>query len=96
MYLTHFNDGKGKYQSHAIGIKEDDGFFHADPMVFSHDITDVSGYGESKEEALEELKKKVAYLMEEYTAFYKMLTETDTLTNNIVEVDCFGKLIDKK
>lgn len=93
MILAHYDDGKGKFQSHEITIKEDDNFCKKinGNYIQSHDITDIIAYGETKEEALNNLKIQIDYLMKEYKAFEKLLFETDNLTSNMVEVDCFGK-----
>ena len=93
MYLIYHNDKKEKNSSHSIGIKEDDMFYDTESGVFSHDILNARGYGETKEEALENLKKQIIYLMKEYEAFAKLLLETDVLENSMVDVDCFGKPI---
>lgn len=45
------------------------------------------GYGETKEEALEDYKKKFGYVMDELRAFERMLFETDVVENNMVEID---------
>ena len=47
----------------------------------------------SKEEAIENLKKKLAYYFDELHALEEMLYETDVLDNDIVEVDCLGRKI---
>lgn len=90
--MAYHNDGKQKWQSHEIYLKEDD-FYNSEFGVFSHDIFDIYGYGETKEEAIEEFKKKFQYVMNEWKAFEKMLLDTDIITDNIIVVDCFGKEI---
>lgn len=55
------------------------------------DITNIHGYGETKEEAIENLKKELEYYFNELHALEKMLYETDVLDNDIVEVDCLGR-----
>ena len=57
------------------------------------DITNIHGYGETKEEATENLKKELEYYFNELHAVEKMLYETDVLDDNIVEVDCLGRKI---
>lgn len=47
-YLTHNDDGKGKYQSHTVGCCTTDGW-----------LSDIEGYGSTREEAFEEFKKKL-------------------------------------
>lgn len=71
MILAHYDDGKQKYQSHEIFLKEDGNFFSKEHDLSSHDITDVRGYGETKEEALQDLKTQLDWLFEEYRALEK-------------------------
>lgn len=70
-------------------MQEDNNFYHPTPEVFSHDITDIRGYGETKEEALKNFKDKLDWLFREYETLERLIFNTD----NIVEVDCFGKEI---
>ena len=88
--LVHHDDEKQKYQSHEIYFKIKD-FYNFEYEVFSYDISDIKGYGETKEEALEDFKKKVRYLLNQYKELEKLLFEQNELTDNITEVDCFGK-----
>lgn len=92
MNLSHHNDGKQKFNSHEVGLIDKD-FHNAEYGIFSHNFMDLAGYGETKEEALEDFKRKFQYLLDEWNAFGKMLFESDVLENKIVEVDCFGKPI---
>ena len=93
--LRHHDDGKEKWQSHEICMMEEN-FYNADYDVFSHNPFDISGYGFTKEEAIEEFKKKFKFIMDELRAIEMMLLDTDIMTVDIVEVDCFGKPIDIK
>ena len=47
----------------------------------------------TKEEAIENLKKELAYYFDEIHVLEEMLYETDLLDNDIVEVDCLGRQI---
>ena len=94
MDLVYHNDHKEKWQSHAISVKDDESFYNHEYGVFSHDPFDITGYGETKEEALEEFKKKFMYVMNELRAFETLLFDTDLIENNIIEVDCFKKPIE--
>ena len=58
MKLAHYDDGKHKWMSHEVFLKEDDNFYCKEFDLFSHNITDVRGYGETKGEALQDLKNK--------------------------------------
>lgn len=84
--LNHYNDHKAKYQSHEIRLR-DCRFYDVEYDVFSFNPFDITGYGETKEEALEDFKRKFKYVVNEWKAFEKMLFETDVIENGIVELD---------
>ena len=87
MKIAHHNDGKEKWESHTCYLFNDvDGY----PEF---DITNIRGYGETKEEAIQNLKKELEYYFDELHSLEKMLYETDVLDNDIVEVDCLGRKI---
>jgi hypothetical protein len=88
MKIAHHNDGKEKWQSHTCYLFNDADEHH------NFDITNVYGHGETKEEAIENLKKELEYYFNELNALEKMLYETDALDNDIVEVDCLGRKIE--
>lgn len=90
--LTHYDDGKKNFQSHEVSIREKC-FYNAKYDVTSHNIFDLIGYGETKEEALEDYKKKFSYVMNDLRTFERMLFETDAIENNMVEVDVVGNEI---
>ena len=92
--LAHHNDGKEKWQSHEVYLIEEE-FYNHEYGLYSHDIFDAIGYGETQEEALEDFKRKMNYMFEEYKALEKILFQTNWLTDNMVEVDCFGKKVNK-
>lgn len=92
-FLTHYDDGKGKWHSHEIRLGKDPGIYDAVHDIFSRDFGDLEGYGSSKEEALNDFIRKFEYLLNEWNAFGKMLLETPVIVDNIKEVDCFGKEI---
>ena len=89
--LGHYNDGKNKLQSHEI-IMLEDYLYHADVNMFGCNPFDITGYGQTKEEALADFKKKFEYAMNELNAFSKMLFEEDVIT---VDVDCTGRKIEQ-
>lgn len=80
--LVHKDDKKEKWQSHEVYLSEDC-FINAEYMIFSHNPFDAVGYGHSKEDAVEDFKRKFQYIMQELKAFEKMLFETDVITDNI-------------
>ena len=89
--LTHHDDGKGKFQSHEVSISESD-FYNPEYDVFSHDPFDITGYGSTKEEAMEDFKRKFEYVLAEWNAFEKILF-CPAIQLNITEVDCLGNTI---
>ena len=86
MNLVHFNDGKGKWQSHEIFVKDNNNFYNSEFDVFSHNPFDITGYGETKDDALNDFKKKFDYIMKELKVFETFLYETNLIEDNIVEV----------
>lgn len=89
--LIHHDDGKGKVQSHEISISESD-FYNSEYNVFSHNPFDITGYGSTKEEAVEDFKRKFEYVLAEWNAFEKILF-CPAIQLNITEVDCVGNAI---
>ena len=87
MKIAHYNDGKKKWGSHSCYLFNDANDYH------EFDITNISGCGETKEEAIQNLKKELEYYFNELHALEKKLYETDILDNDIVEVDCLGRKI---
>ena len=90
--LVHYDDGKGKWRSHEIYLKEDT-FYDDEYEVFSTNPFDAMGYGATKEEALNDFMRKIDYVLREWDAVEKLLFSTNVLTDNIKEVDCFGEYI---
>ena len=99
--LAHHNNGKGRFDSHSICLKQPDDFFFIkenDISISSYNLFDIYGYGETKDEAILDLYKKINILFKEYKALETMIFETmlfgnNVLTDNMIEVDCFGKEI---
>lgn len=89
--LTHYDDGKGKLQSHEISISETD-YYNSEYEIFSHNPFSITGYGSTKEEAMEDFKRKFEYILAEWNAFGKMLF-CPAIQLNVVEVDCLGNSI---
>lgn len=88
--LAHHDDGKDKYQSHEIFLKEGEFYYNE---LFSHNIFEARGYGQTKEEALNDLKNKLNFLFDELKIIETKLFETKELEDNMVEVNCFDKEI---
>ena len=89
--LTHYDDGKGKYQSHEVSLKVPHGVNNKKLNSYiEYDFSEITGYGETKEEALNDFMKKFNYMLDEWQAFANMLNNTNVITNNMLEVDCVG------
>ena len=86
--LAHYNDGKEKWQSHEIEVIEFPAppYYNPDHDVTSLNFFDLTGYGSTKEEALDDFKRKFNYVFEQWKAFDRMLFETDVIGNDIAEV----------
>lgn len=92
--LVHYNDGKEKWQSHEIYLKEED-FYNKEFDLFSISPFDVSGYGATKEEALKDFMRKMEYVLREWKAIKELLFNTNELTDNMVEINCWGEEVKK-
>ena len=97
--LKYRNDGKEKFQSHEIYMKEE-GLFFSDTVegLLSLNPFNVTGYGSSQEEAFEDFKKKLDAVMKELQNQTCKIISIDSLgmLNDIAEVDCMGKPINTK
>ena len=86
--MTHNDDHKEKCYSHTVYIKECAPYDY--DAVFSLNPFNIGGYGATKEEAIEDFINKFRYVMKQLKDFEATLFDTDTITDNIVEVDCLG------
>ena len=80
MKLQYYNDGKEKFQSHEISLVEDN-FYNKEYDIVSYNPFDIVGYGATKEEAIEDFKKKFVFVMAELKSF-----ENKLLSINDIEV----------
>lgn len=87
MKIAHYDDGKEKRWSHTCYL------FNDVDEYYNFDLTSIYGYGETKEEAVKDLKEELEYYFNQLHALEKMLYETDVLDNDIVEFDCLGRKI---
>lgn len=89
--LTYYNDGKEKFQSHEVSIRNETEYGLED-----YDFADVIGYGENYEEAYAEFKEKFKEKYEILTEFAKLIfNENDMNTiNKVVKVDYGGRPIE--
>ena len=89
--LVHHDDGKQKYQSHEVYCKEES-FYSAGKDLFSRNPFEITGYGSTKDEALQDFIRKMDWVVNEWEAFRKLLIETPYYDDNIEEVDVMGQL----
>ena len=87
-YLTHNDDGKGKYQSHAVSCYTTDGW-----------LSDIEGYGSNREEAFDEFKKKLNERLTELCVLCNQVNryEFNAASNPIAmySVDLRGNIMDE-
>lgn len=76
MKIAHNNDGKEKCQSHTCYLFNDVDGYH------EFDITNIYGYGETKEEAIENLKKELEYYFNELHGTYRNCSVADYWSYN--------------
>ena len=87
--LVHYDDGKQKCESHEVYCKEVD-FYFVDKELFSRNPFEIVGYGSTKDKALQDFIRKMDWVVNEWEAFRKLLTETPYYDNNIEDVDAMG------
>ena len=81
MKLAYHDDGKHKYQSHEIYLKDDKQMYNVNTEMCGYDILDLRGYGNSKEEAYEDFKKKAKYLFNELSSIAYTLLKLHSFIN---------------
>ncbi len=93
--LTHYDDGKGKYQSHEVGLKVPHGVYNKNIRSYiEYDFSEITGYGETKEEALNDFINKFNYILDEWKTFANMLNSTNMIIDNMLEVDYAGNEVE--
>lgn len=87
-YLTHNDDGKERYQSHTVACYTKDGW-----------LSNIEGYGYTREEAFEEFKKKLNERLTELCVLCNQVNryEFNAASNQITmhSVDWKGDIIDE-
>lgn len=96
--LCHYDDGKEKSQSHECSFRELDESIRWSAKSLTIPITDITGYGENKKEALGDLRDQIKEYVAEIDAFAALYLDTpywddDTAT---VEIDGMGNIIKGK
>lgn len=92
MKIAHYNDGKGRHQSHEVYFL-DDKCYEIDDGIFvnSHDLSSLIGYGDNFEEAKYSLLKQLDWLIAELDALRNIIDATP-----IVKVGCLGKELNEE
>lgn len=96
--MTHYDDGKGKHQSHEVGFKlSGDAAYLSlhDSWISDLSIGSVVAYGATKEEAIENLKPIMFWLFAKYKAIEK-LYNSGQYEEYMDEVDGDGEVIKEK
>lgn len=75
MNIKFFDDKKEKYQSIECYIGDISEYPNIDLGVYDWDICELTGYGETKQEAFEDFKVKFKFLMDEYRKLEKKVDE---------------------
>lgn len=87
-YLTHNDDGKLKYQSHTVACCTTDDW-----------LSNIEGYGSTREEAFDEFKKKLNERLTELCVLCDQVNryEFNAASNPIAmySVDCRGNIMDE-
>lgn len=93
--LAHYDDGKQKYQSHEISIYTKNCEYCEKTGTYGYySIENITGYGNSKEEAYRDFENKINYAIDQLNILKQMLNDTDLLYNDTISVDCIGNKID--
>lgn len=90
--LTHYDDGKGKWQSHEVSMIDHDEY--NDNGDF--DFTNIYGYGEDYDEALKNFIEEFDKKYEQLTIFRARLNELESGLVTLYQVDCLKKIIKEK
>ena len=84
--ITHFDDGKERYQSHEVNISGD----LSDIGLYEMDV-EIMGYGRDKQEAYDEASLKLKNLINRLTKVYN-----DLHIDDVIEVDNYRHEIKNK
>lgn len=94
--LCHYDDGKEKRESHECSFIELDKSLRWSAKSLTRPITDITGYGENKKEALGDLRDQIEEYVAEINAFAALYLDTSYWDEdtNTVEIDCMGNVIE--
>lgn len=83
---VHYNDCKGKCQSHEVYIKTDEELcIYVGGDVLPFDLSEIIEYGATKEEAFEEFKENFNTVFEQWKEFAEKINSSDI---EIKESEC--------
>lgn len=97
MKIGHYDDGKGKHQSHEISLVKDSEYEVPERLrkeeIYNMDIFQLTGYGATKKEAIENFCNKAELIIDELEAMKFMLRElaAGSCKFDLVEIDCTGE-----
>ena len=75
---VHYDDCKGKWQSHEVYIKTDEEFcIYVGGDALPYDLSEIIGYGATKEEAFEEFKENFNTVFEQWKEFAEKINSPD-------------------
>ena len=90
--LCHYDDGKEKSESHKCSFREFDKSKQWAAIRLNRPITELTGYGKNKEDALEDLKEQIDRYLDEVKDFINNMYYWTNET--IVEIDGLGNIIE--
>lgn len=86
--ITHFDDGKGKSQSHEVSIS-----IEGDYSEISSSIEFPTIYGSTKEEAFQNCIEQFKESTQKINRILKEIL-SELSVDDTIEVDCFGKVVE--
>lgn len=89
MKIAHYNDGKEKWESHTCYLFNDSDVYH------EFDITNIRGYGETKEEAIQNLKKELQHYFDELHSLEKCFTKQTYWITILLRLIALGERFDE-
>ena len=90
--LCHYDDGKEKSESHECSFREFDKSKQWAAISLNRSITEFTGYGENKEDAIEDLREQIDRYLDEVKDFVNNMYYWTNET--IVEIDGLGNIIE--
>lgn len=90
--LCHYDDGKEKSESHECSFREFDKSKQWAAISLNRSITELTGYGENKEDAIEDLREQIDRYLDEVKDFINNMYYWTNET--IVEIDGLGNIIE--